>query len=356
MSRLLQQYLLRRNVQRSGTSCLPHLAKRGDMRQIRLLQAYEGFRTDARDCDGDTALLRAIEADHESIALALIEIGGPHVNMRNGRHSRRPLTLAVCNDQTNVVRKLLECDDIEPNGVRHTDYGRPVFLACESGNEEIFKLLITSSGIDLSMTDPLGRTALHVAARHGSASVVEMLLDDGRISPDFLDADGQTALEIAFTAGKFDAIEVMYAHGIRAQRSYIEQASKHLGERFTSKFLTLDSWPTLLHICSCAAARGHAGLVNELLPYANRQQREQSLVLAAYYGHVETVELLLKYQSPNFEDRRKRTPEWYARSQGHFSTVRLFKSWNVAQGVKRKRDGSNHEGQGQNKRNPIIID
>lgn len=64
--------------------------------------------------------------------------------MRNGRHSWRPLTLAVCKGQTDVVRKLMESDGTDPNGIRHTDYGRPLLLDCESKTYEISRLLLNS--------------------------------------------------------------------------------------------------------------------------------------------------------------------------------------------------------------------
>ncbi|KAJ4146871.1 hypothetical protein LMH87_001430 [Akanthomyces muscarius] len=153
MHQLLQPYLWRRNVKESGATCLPYLATEGYVQHIQALKNHKGFRADARNHDGDTALLCAIEEDHENVTLALIEHGSLQVNMRNGRRAWRPLTLAISSGLTNVVRKVLECDNIEPNGVRYTDYGRPLFLACQSKDAEILKLLLTSNGIDLSTTD-----------------------------------------------------------------------------------------------------------------------------------------------------------------------------------------------------------
>ncbi|KAM3516570.1 hypothetical protein NHJ13051_009785 [Beauveria bassiana] len=343
MLRLLQPYLWRRNVEESDTTCLPYLAAEGHVQQIQALKKYDGFRTDARNHDGDTALLCAIDADHEDVAIALIEHGGLQVNMRNGRQAWRPLTLAISSCQTNIVRKLLECDNIEPNGVRYTDYGRPLFLACRSGNAEILKLLLASNGIDLSTTDEDGRTALHVAVSFGPASTVKALLYDGRTSLNAKDRDGRTALGTALVHGRFDAIEVLYAHGIRPGPQVLDQAN-YFGSIFTSKFLTGEQGFLRLSICPCAAARGHRELVSQLLPYTRRRQREESLALAAFYGHTDIVELLLKYVSPIFKDWWNCTPAWHASSKEDCTIARLFETWDLAQGLKRKRGG---EGDGE---------
>ena len=98
---LLRSDLFRRNVQDSKTSCLPYVAAQGDLELLYTLQTYQGFTTDTRDKQSDTALLCAIHEGHDEVAIALAKMAGLHVNLAN--RTWRPLSLAISKGRIAVV-------------------------------------------------------------------------------------------------------------------------------------------------------------------------------------------------------------------------------------------------------------
>ncbi|KAJ3497931.1 hypothetical protein NLG97_g1521 [Lecanicillium saksenae] len=311
--RLLQTSILRHNVKEKGTSCLPYFASRGDLEKIRLLKSYPGVQADARNHDGDTALLCAIDEGFEAVSMALLEIPGEHVNMRSARRGWRPLTLAITKKQEVVVRKLLECDNINANGVRCTDYGTPLFSAVRSHQSQIVRLLLAVPGIDVAVTDGHGQTALHLAAIYRDRSIVQILLEDGRVPRLATDGYGRSALDYAFLSGNSDVIEAMYTHGLRLDSRHIELAN--LADA-AFEAASGDDARKNSSLCECAAARGHLGLFSQLLPSACDTTREKSLLLAASSGRTKMVEFALEYMSPLFYDHEGNTPASRAIARG----------------------------------------
>ena len=56
-----------------------------------------------------------------------------------------------------------------------------LLLACDNGNRDLVKYLLTEKGVDVSSTTKDGKTGLHLAALHDYAAIAELLLNN-RIS------------------------------------------------------------------------------------------------------------------------------------------------------------------------------
>lgn len=350
-------YIFRRNVIHSESSCLPYVAARGDLALVQTMQTYPGFKADATDDDGDTALLCAIQLGHIDLALSLIETQGDHVNIRNERHGYRPLTLAARLGCVEVVRRLTLCPNIEVNGAPFKDSGRPLLDACKYGNPVILELILGCPKIDTSIRDSLGRTALHIAARHNQTAITESLITDGRFAFTAIDALGWSAMDAAIQLGCYDFIAVMQSHGIIPAPHQVRYA-QHRGN-FKSKLIhkELDRPGNSAHLftmIACAAARGNLELVSLFLPEAGAKQLGDALCLASAYGHMEVSKLLLKHVNSNFQDRNGRTARWYARQWGHRDIVKLLVDSQPRK--KRKREVDDTRGAEGGKRNPILID
>jgi len=90
--------------------------------------------------------------------------------------------LALERGHEEIVKLLLQKDDIDPN-IIDTRYGRtPLLLAAQRGYEGIVKLLLERRDPNPDIPGPSGETALDLAAPHEHARIVE-LLSQPRPSP-----------------------------------------------------------------------------------------------------------------------------------------------------------------------------
>lgn len=325
---LLRSDLYRRNVQDSRTSCLPNVAARGDLELLSTLQTYEGFTTDTRDKQYDTALLCAIHEGHDGVAIALAKMGGLQVNLANG--TCRPLSLAISKGRTAVVQALLMAPHIMVNGKRWKDYGTPLFEACRRGDPKILQLLLAKEDLDLSTTDEHGRTPLHLASEKGLPLITKALLEDGRVPRVQKDGRGRTALSCALQNGSFDVISVMHEYGIYPTPGDL-QTAKQLGRHFTTHMPRRINGPMPAtdgcSMIACAAATGQVALVEMCIPLADEEECRDALLYAAAYGNIGPARLCLKRVSPRFGDKHERTPQWYAWRWGHHRVEKLIATW-----------------------------
>ena len=98
------------------------------------------------------------------------------------------LTWAAGKGYEEVVKILLEREDVDPNQA-DTKYGQtPLSWAAENGHEAIVKILLERGDVNPDHIDTLyGRTPLGWAAEYGQAGVVKMLLEREDVNPDQAD-------------------------------------------------------------------------------------------------------------------------------------------------------------------------
>ncbi|MEO8614072.1 MAG: ankyrin repeat domain-containing protein, partial [Luteolibacter sp.] len=184
-----------------------------------------GFKPDARNPDGDSALHIAASAGAENSANFLLK-RGLSVDLRGGS-GRTPLMGAVMADQTVMVRWLLR-QGADPRA-KDKDGFMPLMLAVREGsagsvaelasynreNLDAALLLaalvgradvidsLTNYGASVYARMEDGRTPLMIAAENGNTDAVKLLLDLGA-SRYTTDPNGRTAAELAKTAGHED--------------------------------------------------------------------------------------------------------------------------------------------------------
>jgi ankyrin repeat protein len=87
----------------------------------------------------------------------------------------------------------------------------PLYIAADSGAEEITKLLL-DGGADVNVDGAFGRRPLHQAARHGHLAIVRMLLA-AKADPNVKSMDEQTPLHTAASEGRLESIKLLLAAG-----------------------------------------------------------------------------------------------------------------------------------------------
>lgn len=144
----------------------------GDINKIDMLRTY-GANLSAVNYDLRTALHIACAEGNDEVVKHLL-LNGAAVHIRD-RYDRSPLIEAINHDNHEIIRLLLKCGAHIFGSTR--SLGDSLSGAAARGlvkRLESYRL----AGVDLSLQDNSGRTALHLAALHGHMNVVDYLLKE----------------------------------------------------------------------------------------------------------------------------------------------------------------------------------
>jgi len=155
----------------------------------------------ARDCTGSTALTWAAYKGHEEVVKMLLEREDVNPDQADTKHSQTPLLLAAQGGHEGIVKALLERKDVNPDRA-DTKYGwTPLSWAAERGHEGIVKMLLERREVNPDPADTSGRTPLFLAVRGGHEGVV-VILERGDVNADKAeDGYGRTPLFCAAQGG-----------------------------------------------------------------------------------------------------------------------------------------------------------
>lgn len=282
-----------------GQSLLAKAAHEGSANMTKLLLS-RGSDPLARDHQGQTAITLASRQGHVhiiSVLLDWVKSQRPQTAVQMMEHVDNEgwtaLRSAAWGGHASVVRLLLDAGaDVDGSD----NEGRTALRAAAWGGHEEIVLTLLNYGAKVDKADIKGRTPLIAAAYMGHYEAVEILLDH-KAEVDLADGDGRTALSVA-------ALCVPTVAGVK---SYGEVAS-----------LLLDRGADPGH-------RDHDGMT--------------PLLLAAYEGHDNVVELLLEAgadvdETPgpegNVSSAAAVTPLLAAAAMGHMKTVCRLLFWGAA--------------------------
>ncbi|MDD5270484.1 MAG: ankyrin repeat domain-containing protein [Candidatus Omnitrophica bacterium] len=141
-----------------------------------------GAFVNAKNCDGKTPLMLALENNHQYIAEMLVKKGAnPNFADPGGT---TPLMIAAQKGFVDTV-KLLLSKGANPNtqqsnikSVYSSENKTPIMFAAEGGNTDIVKMLI-AKGADVNKKSRDGKTALKIAEEKNFSDVVEILKKAG---------------------------------------------------------------------------------------------------------------------------------------------------------------------------------
>jgi len=101
------------------------------------------------------------------------------------------LTWATRRGQDEVVKVLLEREDIDPNVADTQDGRTPLTLAAENGDERLVKMLLERKSVRAAMPDNENQAPLPLARSKGHDGIVRILLERDNLNPDTRDHRSQ---------------------------------------------------------------------------------------------------------------------------------------------------------------------
>ena len=96
---------------------------------------------------------------------------------------------------------------------RMNDNYTPLHTACESGNLNMVKWLVTDLGADVNMVDTDGFSPLIIAATSGETEIVKYLVTKTTADIDLLGFDGNSALHRASAEGNLEIVKILVENG-----------------------------------------------------------------------------------------------------------------------------------------------
>ncbi|XP_061579044.1 ankyrin repeat domain-containing protein 50 [Cololabis saira] len=283
--------------------------------------------------DGQTLLARAAHEGSANIAEILLKHGSdPLISDHQGQ---TPLTLVAKQGHVKVLSLLLEWakrqnPETATQMMEHVDNEGWTALrsAAWGGHSEAVRLLL-GAGANVNGCDSEGRTALRAAAWGGHEEIVLTLLDNGA-HVDKADSQGRTPLIVAAYMGHHEIVEILLDHN-----SNVDLVD---GDGRTALSVAA------LCVSTATGIKGFGEVASLLLEHgADPGHRDHDgmtpLLLAAYEGHEDVVELLLEAGADVDETAGPAgsvsaaaavTPLLAAAAMGHMKTVSLLLFWGAA--------------------------
>lgn len=290
------------------------MSEQTDLVQVLLDSANAGV--NLADKENRTALHFASLWGYTDIVSILLQSGAdPELKDSDGNNA---LMEAIKQEQLGAMQLLLGC--VKDFGSRDSQGREAIHLASEKGWSALVGILI-DKGVDPNSQDESGLTPLHYAASKGFVDVVKVLIKKGAISTindvlgktsaDFAAAQGfkETLQELGHRVGSPTAMDEPLWRLARDGRLTQNELDSRRTELVETEPITKNS---ALH---CAVQGGQADVLQMLLenggmdPNLRRSDGTTPLLLAADYGYLACVQILLKsHADPNLADRLGNTP------------------------------------------------
>ena len=155
----------------NGATALLIAAETGNAEIVKTLLG-QGADPALKDCEGDTAMLRAMKKGHCSTVTVMLD---SHIDFMGADSRGHSLLHSACllkEPRPDVVRLFIDKGlDID---AQDTTGQTPLHMASRTGRLEVVQVLVDSNA-NLNIKDGYGRTPLNVAWQQGSADIVQIL-------------------------------------------------------------------------------------------------------------------------------------------------------------------------------------
>lgn len=258
----------------------------------------------------DEIIARMLLDSRPTVPISEMLQNGPSLDELFSDHANTP-------DSTNAMKFLLELG-ADVNIVLNTDHETPLIRAVRYSDIKVIKILLKQRNINLYAQNRYGYTALHVATCHEQLGAVDLLLSSERLDVNCGDRQGNSAFWLSVHLGHDDIserflndsrVDVNFKGGIYPQRQ--------------TTALYMACFRRNVRMVSCILSSTNLHRVN---PNIQGDGRQSPLGVAAYLGHYEIVEMLLRAENItiNANGEGEDDPLWLAIQRHSMSVVRLF--------------------------------
>ncbi|CAC5404465.1 unnamed protein product [Mytilus coruscus] len=253
----------------------------------------------------------ASQKGHVNIVIELLQHSADVNKCRNDGHP--PLQTACNNNRIEVVRVLLQCDDVDIN-LCNDDGCSSLYKASQKGHVDVVKVLLQHSA-DVNKCKNNGVSPLYKANEKGHVDVVKELLQHSA-DVNKCSNDGTPPLHFACYNNRIEVVHVL----LQCDDVDID--------------LCDDDGCSSLYI---ASENGHVNVVIELLQHSADVNKCNNndvspLYIAGQNGHVDVVKELLQHSADvNKCDFKGKNPLNVAQEQGHIEIESLLKGKGIDQ-------------------------
>ena len=289
-------------------------------------------------------LQEAVKEDNSALVRTILEDGTVNINELDDSCKGTVLHYAVKAGRTDIVRLLTMVKGLDVN-IQDTDGRTALHYAADEGRTDIVQALLEVEGLDVNIQDEWGGTALHRAAAIGRTDIVQVLLEVEGLDVNIQDRDGGTALHCAAIEGRTDIVQALLeveGLDVNIQDEWGGTALHRAAARGRTDIVQVllevkgmdvniqdKEGCTALHI---AASRGHTDIVQALLEVegldVNIQDRDGGTALhcAAIEGRTDIVQALLEVEGldVNIQDKEGGTALYCAAARGRTDTVQVL--------------------------------
>ena len=202
------------NAQDGAGRCALHIAATAvgaaRIQEVVKLLLDAGANISCVDAAQQSPAAAAIEAGNVSV-LKCLTAAGAQVPLSGCRTQGEFIEQLVTSNQVRVLAALAACSDFDAN-VRCARWPSPAHAAAFYNHKESM-LVLANHGADLTITDDIGATPLHVAAERGSYAAIRVLLGACRSNVDVKRADSRSALALATREGHQAIVELLLRSG-----------------------------------------------------------------------------------------------------------------------------------------------
>uniref|UniRef100_A0A8C5MBF1 Ankyrin repeat and SOCS box containing 3 n=1 Tax=Leptobrachium leishanense TaxID=445787 RepID=A0A8C5MBF1_9ANUR len=289
-------------------SSVGHAARRGDIKSLKKL-IKKGYSVDVPDNRGWMPIHEAAFSNSSRCLQLLINTASSSSYIKSKTfEGESSLHLAAKSGSSKCAQLLLQAG-ADVNNVTNGEI-TPLFLAVESGHEDVVKLLIKNKANVNGPHSYSGWNPLHQASMMERVDIMQILLESG-VDKECEDDFGVTPLFIAAQYGKYDSLRMLILNGAnvncqakdKATPLFIAAQEGHekCAELLLSKgadpnlFCNDEFWQLPIH---AAAQRGQRGVLALLVPVTDRlcdtgKDHLSPVYSAVYGGQKECLEILL---------------------------------------------------------------
>ncbi|XP_067660111.1 putative ankyrin repeat protein RF_0381 [Haliotis asinina] len=288
----------------------------GNVEIVKVIITSNAVYINSREKGGSIPVMSAARAGHKAVFDILVEAGADLSLVNNNKETI--LHVACQGGNVEIVKVIITSNAVYINS-REKGGSIPVMSAARAGHKAVFDILV-EAGADLSQVTNKEETIFHMACVGGNVEIIKCLMTHGIVDIDSRDRKGWTPVMHAVNAGHKEAFDVLVEAGadvpqVGNNKETILHVSCVGGNVEIIKYLLrhdivgidsldADGWTPVMHAVNAGHKQVFDLLVEagaDLSPVTD--ENESILHLACGGGNIEIIRYLVKHTIVDIDSR-----------------------------------------------------